>query len=378
MPWKASTVMEERKRFVQEAKIGLISFKSLCQRYGISRATGYKWRKREREEGEKGLGDRSRAPRNSPAQSSPEVEAEVLRIRNEHPAWGGRKIRKIMEREGKVHIPAASTITAILKRNGKIELAESKKREAFIRFEHERPNDLWQMDFKGSFRLLDETYCHPLTVVDDHSRYLVGLKACSNEEGLTVQKQLSRIFEQYGLPQRILMDNGAPWGDDKDSPFTFLTTWLMQLGIGVAHCRAYHPQTNGKNERFNRTLLEEVIMRNGFADLREAQDAFDQWSTVYNTYRPHQALDFEVPASRYEPSKQAFPTVPPLPEYDVLDIVRKTDSLGVMFFDGHKLRLGKAFRKKEVVIRPTNAAGIINVYYYGKQIAHFDLRDKDC
>lgn len=331
MPWKESTAMEERKRFIQEAKIGIESFTRICQRFGISRQTGYKWLKREREEGQKGLEERSRKPKKSPSQSPPEVEAEVLRIRDEHPVWGGRKIRKIMEREGKVRVPSASTITAILRRNDKLDPEESRKREAFIRFEYEQPNQLWQMDFKGQFRLLDGQYCHPLTLVDDHSRFVVGLKACADERALTVQKQLSRVFEQYGLPERILMDNGAPWGDERDSPFTILTTWLMQLGIGVIHSRAYHPQTNGKNERFNRTLLEEVIAKQAFENLDEAQAFFDQWSTVYNTYRPHEALNLEVPSSRYEPSKQCFPKSLPLAEYEPMDIVRKTDRKGVYF-----------------------------------------------
>ena len=378
MPWKESTAMEERKRFIQEAKTGSTTLTRLCQQFGISRQTGYKWLKREREEGEQGLQDRSRKPKSSPLQSPAEVEAEVIRIRDKHPVWGGRKIRKIMEREGKVPVPSASTITAILRRYHRIDLEESRKREAFIRFEYDEPNQLWQMDFKGHFRLLDGEYCHPLTIVDDHSRFLVGLKACPNERALTVQKQLSQVFEQYGLPQRILTDNGSPWGDEKESPFTFLTTWLMQLGVDVIHSRAYHPQTNGKNERFNRTLLEEVIARQGFENLDEAQAFFDQWSTVYNTYRPHEALNFEVPSSRYEPSKQCFPSSLPLAEYGPLEIVRKTDRKGVFTYEGHKLRLGKAFPSKEVVIRPAKAAGVIVVYFYNNKIARFDLRESEC
>lgn len=378
MPWKESTAMEERKRFIQEAKTGSTTLTRLCQQFGISRQTGYKWLKREREEGEQGLQDRSRKPKSSPLQSPAEVEAEVIRIRDKHPVWGGRKIRKIMEREGKVPVPSASTITAILRRYHRIDLEERRKREAFIRFEYDEPNQLWQMDFKGHFRLLDGEYCHPLTIVDDHSRFLVGLKACPNERALTVQKQLSQVFEQYGLPQRILTDNGSPWGDEKESPFTFLTTWLMQLGVDVIHSRAYHPQTNGKNERFNRTLLEEVIARQGFENLDEAQDFFDQWSTVYNTYRPHEALNFEVPSSRYEPSKQCFPSSLPLAEYGPLEIVRKTDRKGVFTYEGHKLRLGKAFPSKEVVIRPAKAAGVIEVYFYNNKIARFDLRESEC
>lgn len=378
MPWKETSTMKEREQFIKEAKIGLNSFSALCKKYNISRQTGYKWVNRERQLGAIGLKDLSRKPKRSPNQTPTLMEDEVLKVRQAHPIWGGRKIRHILLREGKDNVPAASTITSILKRNEKITPEESRKREAYIRFEYEAPNQMWQMDYKGYFPLMDGTKCHPLTIVDDYSRFLVGLRACPDEKALTTQEQLSLIFKQYGLPKKLLMDNGAPWGDDKDSPHTFLTAWFMALGIKVLHIGAYHPQTNGKNERFNRTLLDEVIAQKGFENLEDAQRHFDEWANIYNTYRPHEAIGMEVPASRYEPSKQRYPNKILPPDYGPVATVRKTDQAGSFMFDGFRLRLGKAFKKKTVELRPTTNEGEIEVYYYDNLIHRFDLRKKKC
>src|SRR5205807_4484324 len=152
----------------------------------------------------------------------------------------------------------------------------------FERFERAAPNELWQMDYKGHFATRAGR-CHPLTVVDDHSRYAVGLRACGDERGGTVQAELTAIFRQYGLPERMLMDNGSPWGSDALHRHTWLTVWLLELGVAVSHGRPYHPQTQGKDERFHRTLTAEVIGRRAFADLAECQRRFDAWRVVYNT-----------------------------------------------------------------------------------------------
>ena len=175
--------------------------------------------------------------------------------------------------------------------------------KAFERFERAAPNELWQMDYKGHFATRAGR-CHPLTVVDDHSRYAVGLRACGDERGDTVQAELTAIFRRYGLPERMLMDNGAPWGSDALHRHTWLTVWLLELGVAVSHGRPYHPQTQGKDERFHRTLTAEVIGRRAFADLAECQGRFDAWRVVYNTQRPHEALALATPAARYRPSKR--------------------------------------------------------------------------
>ena len=207
MPWQHVTPMSQRKEFVKLARIEGANRARLCARFGISRKTGYKWLARYRREGEPGLADRSRRPQNSPGETPPALVAAVLRLRERHPAWGGRKLRARLMALGHTPVPAASTITAILRRHGLIDPEESAKHKAWQRFEAEAPNDLWQMDFKGHVAVAGGR-CHPLTVLDDYSRYAVGLEACANERWTTVRECLTAIFRRYGLPRKMLMDNG--------------------------------------------------------------------------------------------------------------------------------------------------------------------------
>ena len=378
MPWKESTSMSLRTEFIHLAQLENANISELCRRFGISRKTGYKWLKRYQAEGESGLADRSRRPHHSPRRSSTEVEAAVVSVRETYPAWGGRKIKAYLERKGQPQVPSASTVTAILRRKEQIDEEEAQKHRAFERFEMEQPNELWQMDFKGYFSLEEGGYCHPLTVLDDHSRFLVGLKACPNETRTTVQEQLTGIFRCYGLPDRMLMDNGSPWGDDRESRHTVLTAWLIRLGIDISHGRPYHPQTQGKDERLHRTLQEELLSRHTLNNLPHCQLHFDQWRDIYNFERPHEALDLQPPASCYQPSSRPFPEVLPPILYDTSDIVRKVDKSGKIYFDGHSFRVGKAFRFNPVAIRPTQQDGNYEVYFCQLKVAQFSLRGDNC
>lgn len=379
MPWKETTHMSERTEFIEQAKREDVNISSLCRAFGISRKTGYKWLSRENEEGPFGLMDRSRRPHHSPCRTPAEMETQVLEIRKHHPAWGGRKIRKVLETQGEKCIPSPSTITAILHRHDQIDPQESPKHKPMQRFEREHPNELWQMDFKGDFALTEGGRCHPLTVIDDHSRFLVGLKACSNETRETVKAQLTAIFQQYGLPERLLMDNGRPWGFDRDAPHTRLTVWLLQLGIAVSHGRPYHPQTQGKDERFNRTLNIEVIQQHTFSNLLESQQIFDAWSPVYNFTRPHEALQLNTPSSRYAPSPRSFPSMLPPVTYSEEDIIRKIDLDGYLRFRGRVFRISKAFAHQPVALRPAEPDGIFQVFFCTHPIARISLRDdNDC
>ncbi len=234
---------------------------------------------------------------------------------------GRTKASSAVAGPGVEQVPAASTITEILRRRDL--LSELKGCQAFQRFERERPNELWQMDFKGHFGLGAGGRCHPLTVLDDHSRYALVLQACGNEQGQTVQEQLRQAFRSYGLPQSMLMDNGSPWGDDRESPWTPLTVWMLRLGVRVIHGGPYHPQTQGKEERFHRTLVAEVLQGRVFRDLQECQARFDEWRVIYNYERPHEALDLAVPGSRYEPSGRSFPEQLPEREFSPTDVLRK-------------------------------------------------------
>jgi transposase InsO family protein len=378
MPWKETTAMSLRTEFIHLAELAGANLSQLCRRFGISRKTGYKWLKRYREGGESGLADRSRRPHHSPRRSSEEIEKAVLEARELYPAWGGRKIKAHLKRKGHSQLPSASTITEILRRNDKIDAEEARKHKPFQRFEMEQPNQLWQMDFKGYFALEEGGYCHPLTVLDDHSRFLLGLKACPNETRQTVQEQLSRIFRCYGLPERMLMDNGSPWGDDLDSPNTILTAWLIRIGVQISHGHPYHPQTQGKDERLHRTLKDELISRYTLANLPQCQVHFDRWRDVYNYERPHEALDMQSPISRYQPSPRSFPEVLPPILYDTGDIIRKVDEKGKISFRNHSFRVGKAFRYNPVAIRPTQKDGEYDVVYCSQKVAQINLREDNC
>ena len=371
MPWQEVSIMDQRREFIALALKEGANRRELCRRFGISPQTAYKWLSRHAA-GEDCLEDRSRRPHCSPLRSGPPIEAPVLAIRDAHPAWGARKIARCLERDGHT-IPALSTIHAILKRHNRIDPPAGSPGTPYQRFERPAPNLMWQMDFKGHMPLGDRTDCHPLTIIDDHSRYAVCLRACANEQTGTVQGALETTFRRYGLPEAILADNGSPWGDGPYRGWTKLGVWLLKLGIGVLHGRPYHPQTHGKNERFNRTLKDEVFALRRFQSLADVQRALDGWRDVYNLQRPHEALGQEVPASRYQPSPQAMPDRLPEVEYDEREIVRRVCAIrSYISFKGQSWRIPKAFRGERVAIRP-RAEGRYAVCFGAHQIAEIDL-----
>ena len=367
--------MSQRDEFARLASQAGANIAELCRRYGISRFTGYKWLRRfgEQRDDKTWMADRSRRPCASPGKTAAAIEAAVVAVRQAHPAWGGRKIRHVLIADGLTG-PSASTITAILGRHGLLDEAASSQHRAFLRFEHASPNELWQMDFKGHFAT-DTGRCHPLTVLDDHSRFSVCLSACANETGVTVRERLTTAFQHFGLPKAMVMDNGSPWGDGPGSPWTPLTVWLLQLGIRVVHGRPYHPQTQGKDERFHRSLKAEVLSYSRFRDLGDCQQGFDRWRHIYNTRRPHEALGMAVPADRYQVSRRSFPERLEAPEYAPTDIVRKVQAQGLISFKGRQIRLCKAFRGHNLALRPTQEDGIWDACFGSHRIAQVDLRN---
>lgn len=372
MPWQEVTPMSQRRDFIALATAPGANISELCRRFGISRKSAYKWLARYKSHGLTGLENRSRRPHSSPRKVAARLEGDVLALRKKHPAWGGRKLRARLQALGKVEVPSASTITAILERNGQLDEQRRAIRD-WQRFEHEAPNRLWQMDFKGHFAT-DGPRCHPLTLLDDHSRFSLCLEALGDERATSVRETLSEVFRRYGLPERILADNGAPWGDDPDSPHTVLTVWLLRLGVKVTHGRPYHPQTQGKEERFHRTLNAEVIRHGRFRDLADAQRQFDQWREVYNHERPHEALGLAVPATRYQASTRTFPESLPPVEYGSGEIVRRVYETGRISYLNRVIKVGKAFRGFPVVLRPTEQDGVFNVFFCNEQVKTVDLR----
>lgn len=372
--WFEGSVESQRETFCCMSLSGSgVSFTELCSRFQISRKTGYKWLKRYAEGGSEALTNLSRAPHLSPRRTSDKVEAKVVKLRVKHPGWGGRKIRRRLLDKGVVDVPAPATITDILHRHGLIEPAEPHA-GGFISFEADNPNDMWQMDFKGWF-MADTGRCEPLDVLDDHSRYNLMLKVCENQYGTTVKGALTNTFGTFGIPKWMLLDNGQPWGTKTGGfRWTVLTVWMLDLGISVTHSRPRHPQTLGKLERFHRTLKLEVISaRNQWESHQQVQQAFDEWQHVYNYQRPHDALDLDVPASRYKPSERSMPTtIEPVDYPDGYD-VRKVSTEGRIRFNGDRYRVGKAFIGRNVGVIPTTTDGIFDVHYRHQRVATIDL-----
>ncbi len=378
MPWREANLMSLRTEFIELAEKKDANISEICHQFEISRKTGYKWLNRFREGGKDTLEDQSRRPQHSPNKTPGSIEELVRKARMQHPAWGGRKIKTYLERRGYDHIPAVSTITEILRRKDLINPEEAQKHKPFQRFEMDNSNELWQMDFKGYFSLTEGGYCHPLTILDDHSRYLIGLKACSNETRQTVQEHLREIFGYYGLPDRMLMDNGPPWGNSLDHPYTMLGLWLIRLGIKVSHGRPYHPQTQGKDERFHRTLNEELIRRHPMTNLEQCQIIFDQWRDIYNNDRPHESLNLDTPCEHYQPSSKSFPKFLEPIVYPSSYIVRKVDKSGVIYFKNKRYRIGKAFRHTVVGLCKNDEEDTVNVFFCDECVAKIPLRKDNC
>lgn len=372
MPWRKVSIMEERQEFVRLAGLEGSNRRELCRRFGISPATGYKWLARSASGAADWPADRSRRPHASPDRLKAAEEEAILAIRDAHPAWGARKIERCLERDGALP-PATSTIHRVLARHGRIVTAPAGAK-ATGRFEYPAPNLMWQMDFKGHIATADGR-CHPLTVIDDHSRYLLCLAACANERRPGVERWLGATFRRYGLPEALLVDNGTPWGDGPGQAWTKLGVWLLKLGVDLIHSRPYHPQTRGKNERLHRTLKAEVLAFNRFRSLAQAQQAFDRWRPIYNAVRPHQALGQNVPLSRYRPSLRAMPARLPAVEYQSGDIVRTVGTTkNYIRFKGRFWKVPGAFAGERVALRPTDDDGQYGVFFAAKRIATIDLK----
>jgi len=376
MPWQPKAEMDIKREFVALAGRAGANRRELCRRFGISPTTGYALLARHAQDGLDGLTMRSRRPRASPGQTDAAVEQAALDVRCEHPTWGARKIARRMRDQGLSAVPSISTISAILHRHGCISEAASLASQPWQRFEHEQPNSLWQIDFKGDFDTT-QARCYPLTVLDDHSRYSLAVQACPNVGTQTVQPQLMSVFQRYGLPARLNADNGAPWGSPRCTGhgLSELSVWLIRLGIHVSHSAPYHPQTNGKIERLHRTLKADVLNCT-YADLSHVQRAFERWRTIYNHERPHEALGMDTPAQHYQPSACAYPAVLPAIDYPVGDIVLKVGWNGAVRFNSLNFKVSTALLKLPIGLRPDPTLdGCFDLFFCRHRFGRIDLRD---
>lgn len=369
--------MSSRLEFAMLATAPDANMQALCRSFGVSRKTGYKWRDLYLIHGKDGLEDRSRRPLSSPKRCGAELEAMIVELHDTYPCWGARKLRALLPDD--VDKPHPNTIAAILRRHGRQLVPHRDVTAAATkRFEHEAPNLLWQMDFKGHIGLTDKRAgrCHPLTVMDDHSRFAVCLAACSGEDGEQVREALTQVFRKYGLPQRITCDNGPPWGTSGHGTLSRLEIWLIRLGIRVRHSSPYHPQTQGKDERFHRTLKRELLERYGFNSLAACQSAFDRWRDQYNLVRPHEALSQQPPVTRYVPSARPFPAQLPPIDYDDGDDVRKVRRHGQLYFKGRDYFIGEGLTDELVAVRKTEQDGILSIIFCDREVARIDLRSR--
>jgi transposase InsO family protein len=350
MTWKVSNVVSQRIEFVVRAISKRERVSRLCQEYGISRQTGHFWLKRYRQMGTfAALEDRSHAPVRVWNKSERPLEEMVLQIRRRD-GWAGRKIQRVLEQEHGVRI-SARTVDRILKREGCIP-KEDANRPALKRFERNSPNELWQMDFKGQFST-QEGHCYPLTIIDDHSRYVVGLYALQGTAVEGVRDSLIETFQSYGVPDRLLTDHGTPWWNvnSPDAGLTQIGVLLMKQDVKLLHSGVGHPQTQGKVERFHRTLARSLAYRGEPRQFGDWQACLDGIRDTYNNDRPHEALNMQVPAQRYRPSRRAYQLRPPDWCYTEEWTVTRLNGSGNLSYQKRQYFVSKALRNEEVAFR---------------------------
>ena len=344
MSWETKTVMEQREQFVAEAAERKETITALCLKYGISRKTGYKWINRAAEGLQ--LCDQSRRPHQQPSKTAENIERQIVQMRLTHPAWGGRTIRAALESAGVEGLPSDKTCCNIIKRNGLIDPAESTKHTAFQRFEKEHCNEMWQTDFKGDFLLGNGIRCYPLTILDDHSRFSIRIEP--KDSASDIKSSFIAAFQEYGLPNSILSDNGPQFAGPHKG-LSFFERFLMDLDILPIHGKPVHPQTQGKIERFHRSLKQEAL-RVTPANMEEARIRLENWRNVYNEIRPHHALGMKTPSSVYQPSTRGY-YVPKPYVYEPGAKLIKVNNWGYLRFGSMRLFLSEAMADTYVEIR---------------------------
>ena len=318
MPWSQLSTMDQKTQFIADYLRHSLCVTELCALYQISRKTGYKWVARYEEEGAPGLADRPRRPRSCPHRTPHELAEAIIELRRHHPTWGAKKLlATLARREPDPPWPSRSAASAILSRHGLVGKARKRRHPghpgrpaALIT----APNDLWAADFKGQFKTRDGSYCYPLTVTDDCSRYLLGCRALLSTRVADAKPVFHRLFQEYGLPSRIRTDNGVPFATVSLARLSSLSAWWVRLGILPELIEPGRPQQNGRHERMHRTLKAEAT-RPPAAGRRAQQRCFDRFRAEYNHERPHEALGMKTPASLYAPSPRPYPERLPRLEY---------------------------------------------------------------
>ncbi len=377
MPWKKTTPMTERLSFIGLYYAQLYSMSELCERFGISRKTGYKWLERYQSEGSAGLEERSRAPKHVPQRISVEVRDALLAVKRRRPTWGPRKVLPYLRvRCPELALPAASTVGELFRREGLTELKRRRRAHRHPgapRLQATEPNEVWTADFKGQFRTGNGIYCFPLTVSDAFSRYLLACTARLSVKQTEARPVFEQLFRTQGLPRAIRTDNGAPFATPALCGLSKLSVWWIKLGIRHHRIEPGRPEQNGAHERMHRTLKAETT-RPPERNQEQQQKRFDTFCREYNAERPHEALGQKTPASVYHPSQRTMPEAIPEPEYPGHFLPRKVSNSGTFRFKHRQLFLSDTLLQETVGMEETDD-GIWAIYFYDVLLARLDERD---
>ena len=368
--------MDERRRFIGDHAHGLYDMTELSARYGISRKTGYKWLARFEAEGRAGLVDRSHAPHACPHRISREVAQLIVAARGAHPSWGPRKLLAWLgPRHPGLALPAISTAGDLLARRGLVKKRRRRRRHTHpgvVPAVTHEPNDLWTADFKGHFKTRDGVYCYPLTVADQHTRFLLACQGLSSIHGWRVRPVFERLFREYGLPRAIRTDNGVPFATRGLHGLSQLNVWWMRLGITHQRIRPARPQENGCHERMHKTLKYEATkppQQNRLAQQRR----FHTFQAEYNEERPHEALAGKPPASCYTSSPRPYPAHLPALEYPGHFLVKPVTAAGNLRFKHKLLFIAHALAHHRIGFDEV-ADGVWSIYFGTVLLGRLDER----
>ena len=377
MPWKASSVMEERLRFVARLLDGE-AMTDVCREFGVSRKTGYKIFDRYREHGLEALSDRSRRPVRYANQLPEQIESLIVRLKTEKPHWGARKIRELLVRrlDGDIRVPAKSTIHTVLDRHGLVKRGGGPRHRArgTPLSAGAGPNDLWCADFKGEFKLGNGRYCYPLIVTDHASRFLLlceALDSTREEPAITAFEQL---FRERGLPLAIRSDNGVPFASP-NALFNLskLSVWWLRLGIALERIKPGHPQQNGRHERMHLTLKKEATRPPGCNGLQQ-QERFDAFVREFNAERPHEALGMKCPTERYTASARSYAGLPEL-TYPFHDRELLVTACGRLCLHRKRINISTVLAGQKLGIKEVDD-GIWLASFMQYDLGYFDLEQK--
>lgn len=381
MPWEETTRMKQRVRFISDLESCLYTMTELCERYGISRKTGYKWAERYVAEGVDGLQDRSRAPKSCCHGTPEELVAVLVELRRAHPTWGPRKLLAVLrKREPELSWPAPSTVGGILKRQGLVEGGRRRARRSCSHpgrpsVQASAPNGVWTGDFKGQFRTSDGCLCYPLTVADAYSRFLLGVEGLDSVSESQAWPVFERLFREYGLPEALRTDNGSPFASaGAVGGLSRLSVRWIKLGIRLERIEPGHPEQNGRHERMHRTLKQETA-RPPAASRAAQQDRFDQFRLVYNEQRPHEALALRTPGELYCPSPRPYPSQFLEPEYPGHFEVRSVRRGGEIKWQGEFVFVSEALAGERVGLEEYED-GLWAVYFGSLLLAKFDEQER--